>query len=357
MTGNETRKPKKIRVVERRDKREFLSLLRQAWTVEDRHFSEKEQSCYRKWLNYLQFADETVRLDHLETRVLYEYINKTILAYLTHSIQIKHVEKKVLEELQNIYFIIEYFLMEYQSKIAEKGLSKLLYLILEIKQYYLEKLEFLLEFYEKSELLYKVCYYLYYYFDYTCEEQVIHTFLFSIRHTKAHKLFSMFLYQINPIFFKQAEQIKTVDCGPKELFYGICCGYFVFEEENEIHSRLIELCKLHTTKFEVRATLDYPLFGLFMLYQYGYLKSLESYGDLLKDTDFYKLLYLPMEVNYKEVPIKWLEVINTKKCLKNVVTFGGVDFYCRVAEEIQKYPHLVSKEIYRGLLKSKDQMI
>lgn len=357
MTGNETRKPKKLRVYERRDKREFLSLLKQAWTVKDRHFSENEQSCYQKWLNYLQFAEETVRLDHLETRVLYEYIHKTVLAYLTHSIQVKDVEKGVLEEFQNIYFMIEYFLMEHQGKTTEKGLTKLLYLILEIKQYSSEELEFLMEFYEKSELLYKVCYYLYYHFDYICEEQVIYTFLSHIRHTKTYKLFSMFLYQINPIFFKQAEQIPMADCGPRELFYGICCGYFTYREGNEAHSRLLELCKLYEMDLKVSATADHPLFGLFMLYQYGYLKSLEDYGDLLKDTDFYKLLYFPMEINYKEMPIKWLEIINTKKCLKNVITCGGMEFYCRVAQEIKKHPHLASKEIYRRLLRSKDQMI
>lgn len=357
MISNETRKPRKLQTFERRDKKEFLSLLKQAWTVEDRHFSKKERHRYKEWLNYLQFAEETVKLDKEEVGELYAYINKTVRAYLNRSIQTMYVKRCVLAELQNIYFIIEYFLLENQGAAAAEGLSELFYLILEIEQYRHEKLEFLMKLYEESELLYKICYYLHYYFDFACEAQIIHTFLSGIRHTKTYRLFSMFLYQINPIFFKQAVTISLIDCNPKELFYGICCGYFPYQEGNAVHRRLMELCEMNVTHVGEGSTVENPLFGLFMLYRYGYLKSLENYASLLKDTDLYKLLYLPAEVSYKEVPIKWLEIINTKKCLKNVIAFGGMEFYYRIFRETQKYPQLVSKEIYRSVLKSKDQMI
>ncbi|MFT3983126.1 MAG: hypothetical protein QM697_04425 [Lachnospiraceae bacterium] len=347
----------KSRELERRDKREFLSLLKQAWMTGNRHFSEKERRRYREWIDYLQFAEEPVKMDKEELKELYGYINKTVQAYLSDSVKIINKKEKTLEEFQNIYLIIEYFLIEHQGEAMVTGLSELLYLLMRIEQYNPEKLEALMELYEESELLYKICYYLHYYFDYSCDEQMIHIFLSGIRYTKTYKLFSMFLYQINPAFFKNKKQILLIDCNPKELFYGICSGYFLYWEGNAVHKRLVELCETNKMCIEEKLSVENPLFGLFMLYRHGYLKSLKDYAELLRDSDLYKLLYLPTEVNYKEVPIKWLEIINTEKCLKNVIAYGGMNFYYRIFREVQKYPYLGSKEIYRSVLKSKDQMI
>lgn len=178
------------------DKKEFIDILEHAWREEGRRFSKEEQSKYLEWLSYLQTAGTSLELNRTEIKILYHYIYKTIQAYIKHSRKLNDIDPNILAAMHNIYFIMEY-LFVYQSEIISVDLLlELFYSLIEIEEEDTQKIEFLMSFYKESELLNKLCFYLFYYFDFKCEEQIIQTFLSKIQFTESYYLFYNTLYQM-----------------------------------------------------------------------------------------------------------------------------------------------------------------
>lgn len=178
------------------DKKEFIALLEHAWREDGRRFSQKELSRYLEWLNYLEVSGISLELDKTEIKILYHYIYRTIQAYVKYSRELNGIDPNILTAMQNIYFIMEYLFVYQSEMISVDLLLELFYSLIEIEEEDKQKIELLMNFYEESELLSKLCFYLFYYFDFKCEKQIIQAFLCKIQFTKNYYLFYNTLYQM-----------------------------------------------------------------------------------------------------------------------------------------------------------------
>lgn len=194
-----------------------------------------------------------------------------------------------LSQVSNLHFLIEFFLTEQQENGHEQFLSEFLNRLLDIGNLDSEIRHLVLVFYEKTELLYKICYDLYYFFDFKCEDQTIEAFLSKMQTKDNKKLFEIILYQINSNVISNTKEIEISIYNAKELIYGIDSGFFTYQEENAVHKHLIKLCEMTDKSKEDFFSIENPLFVLYLLYKYGHLKSLNRYYYLFTENQIERL--------------------------------------------------------------------
>ncbi|HOO28108.1 MAG TPA: hypothetical protein PLU43_06555 [Lachnospiraceae bacterium] len=260
-------------MAERRKKKQFLDILKLAWVEGGQRFSKEQFYSYMEGLDYLQNTGESMDLNKEEILDIFMYIDKTVRIYTAYSIRKMKIETEIINSLQNLYFILEYLFVFHQEKISVDQPLELLYSIIGIEQYNFEKLEFLLRFYEESELLDKICFYLYYYFDFICRAQLLEKFLSKIDQTDHYRLFNIILYQINPAYIKQRDYIQVSECKPKELYYGICYGYYFNDHKIEVYKYLLKLCNIVKNQNKTGDSIDNPVVVFSRLFQDGYFNA------------------------------------------------------------------------------------
>lgn len=181
---------------EKKDKKEFVRILSRAWERENVRFSREDYKKYLEWLDYLEKCEDSLGLNRKEIKALYFYIHKTIHAYSQKIRANRYIDKESLTALNNIYFIMEYVFLYQSGMVAIYLLLELFYSIIETEENDLERMEYLLQFYVESEVLNRLCFYLSYFYNFKCEQQIIDSFLSKIQFTKHYPLFFNTLYQM-----------------------------------------------------------------------------------------------------------------------------------------------------------------
>lgn len=262
----------------------FLTMLTRAWPASELQFSSEDELFYHNRLFDFCNILHKEELGEDKQSIVLSFIRKSIFNFSEAYTSFPAYQNDFINEVSFLNILIREVSYYFHGAKVKSFFKELLNDIISFSIDILpDKARVdLYSFYDRSGLFEQICVSTFNQTDFQLKEDVLYSFMKTLRRLPQENLFAFFLYPFNNSFFRKNHKLYPDECTPKELYYGIRSGFFSYSPFNNVHDTLIMQCKNISDEIASIGNLDNPIYVLWKIYTDGQLPSVVEYHLLIE---------------------------------------------------------------------------
>ena len=249
----------------------FFSLMDRAWDRPDQQFNTIDEVFFTE--NLVAFCNESVLnpFPSPEYFRIFKFLSVTVKNLVTIVSNTMEINDSLTNSMKDVLILMEFLAVNCNAKPTqtyfERQLSTLLSIPCSLND---DQLEITLQYYEKTKIFDKTCFYIQTISDSPFPENELSAFMRRLRRNKRELFFQFMLFPLNDHFFKRNLKVYPDECSARDLYYGIKSRYFSISPNHDVYKILLEMCENTPVEEINKKSLTNPVYVYWRLIQEKY---------------------------------------------------------------------------------------